>query len=191
MKIWTILLILVIVIAYLYWFTSGQNNNNQNKSTNLPVSNVDLTKYQGLWYEIARLPTIFQRGCFGTTATYTLNTDKTINVSNQCQIGNQIVLVNGIAYPNYAEVRPGSNIYPGSFTVVFGGQNSNSTKGDYNVILVDPNYSYALVGTKDRKNLWILSRSNKLDQITFNNYVKIAHKLGYPTNNLILDALQN
>ncbi|XWV25523.1 putative lipocalin [Tupanvirus deep ocean] len=192
MSIWTIVLIIVVVLFLVFWFASKQKNNNQSNGLNLPISNVDLTKYQGTWYEVARLPTMFQRGCTNTTATYTLNANKTISVTNQCQIGNRMVRVDGIAYPNYPETSPNSNIYPGSFTVVFNNNNmiptapqsGDENRGDYNVILVDPQYQYALVGTNNRDNLWFLSRTRNMDQTTYNYYSNIARELGYPVNKL-------
>lgn len=206
---WKILLILVVVLFILLLLSSMRINNQPvlspiqtNNLTNkfnqinekimsesnsiayLPIVNVDLTKYQGLWYEVARLPATFQRSCINTTATYTLNPDKTMNVTNQCQIENRIVRINGIAYPNYHEIIPGSNIYPGSFTVIFKMQ-PKPEKGEYNIILIDPEYRYALVGTKNRQNLWILSRTNNMEPNTYNYYVNVARNLGYPINNLV------
>ncbi|XWV26860.1 hypothetical protein QJ857_gp0190 [Tupanvirus soda lake] len=190
MSIWTIILIVAIVLIIVYWFNPKQNNG-QTNMPNIPITNVDLNKYQGVWYEIARLPTVFQKGCTNTTAIYTLNPNKTIGVTNQCQIGNRVVRVDGIAYPNYGEISSGSNVYPGSFTVIFNNDMLPSNMhleskkgGDYNVILVDPEYRYALVGTKNRDNLWFLSRTKNMDQVTFNHYVKVAQTLGYRTNNL-------
>ncbi|MGB1923486.1 MAG: lipocalin family protein [Alcanivorax sp.] len=49
------------------------------------VDQVDLQRYSGTWYEIARLPQWFQRGCYDSTATYSLNEDGTVRVVNRCQ----------------------------------------------------------------------------------------------------------
>ena len=49
------------------------------------VDQVDLQRYAGTWYEIARLPQWFQRGCYDSTATYSLNDDDTVKVVNRCQ----------------------------------------------------------------------------------------------------------
>ena len=49
------------------------------------VDQVDLQRYAGTWYEIARLPQWFQRGCYDSTATYSLNDDGTVKVVNRCQ----------------------------------------------------------------------------------------------------------
>ena len=56
-----------------------------NSSVPQPVKPVDLQKYLGRWYEIARYEQGFQKGCEGVTADYVLRTDGTINVLNRCR----------------------------------------------------------------------------------------------------------
>ena len=51
------------------------------------VQSVDLQRYLGTWYEIASFPQSFQRGCTGTTATYSLKDDGEIEVLNRCRKG--------------------------------------------------------------------------------------------------------
>ena len=51
------------------------------------VAHVDLGRYLGTWYEIASFPQSFQRGCTGTTATYTLRDDGELDVMNRCRLG--------------------------------------------------------------------------------------------------------
>ena len=46
---------------------------------------VDLQRYQGTWYELARLPMFFQRNCVQSEAHYSLQTDGTMAVRNRCQ----------------------------------------------------------------------------------------------------------
>jgi apolipoprotein D and lipocalin family protein len=111
---------------------------------------VDLTKYQGIWYEIARLPNDFENNCTNSIAIYSSNDNGTMNIQNQCMINNEIVTVNGIAYPQF----PTRQV--GHFKVYF---HNEPTPGEYNIIYIGSNYQYAMVGTTDRKKLWLLSRT--------------------------------
>lgn len=158
--------ILIIIIAYLFYVF-------RKVYPILPtVQYLDLNKYSGLWYEIARFPNYFQKGCINSTANYTLQNDGNIKVVNRCIINDKIIEVNGIAKP----------ISPGRLNVYFG---NSFVVGEYNVIYVDPNYQYALVGTTDRSNLWILSRTKNINQKNFQELISFAKDLGFDTNKLI------
>ncbi len=176
-KCWLIILV-VILLLLLIWFLVKNKKPNNNE---LPiVQNVNLNKYQGLWYEVARLPAIFQQGCVDSTANYTLNSDNTVTVINRCIVNGKTIESRGIAKPNYRANQPG--IYPGSLNVKF---DSSPVAGEYNIIYLDPNYQYVVVGTKDRNNLWILSREPTLNDNIYLNLIELSEKLGYNTNNLI------
>lgn len=128
------------------------------------------------------MPVPFQNNCSNSTAQYTLNTDNTITVLNRCEANGQIIEANGIAYPNYPEISNG--IYPGSLTVYF---DNNNSGGQYNIIDLDPNYQYAMVAGSGYDNLWILSRTQSLNQNTYNYLVQKARSLGFNVNNLIVN----
>lgn len=201
MKFWIVLLIIAIIVLIWLLFWNNSNNGNNTNYPPLPIVNVDLNKYQGLWYEIARLPNMFQEGCINSTATYTVNPNKTMGIQNRCQLvdpssnpmgstpnqtGIPTIAIDGTAYPNYNEAVFGSNIFPGSFTTVMANQPSHmKVEGNYNVLLLDPSYRYALVGTNDRKFLWILSRTRTMNPLSYNEYIKYAAQLGYDTNAII------
>lgn len=158
--------ILVIITVYLFYLFSEIY-------FILPtVEYLDLNRYSGLWYEIARLPNYFQKGCINSTANYTLQNDGNLKVVNRCIVNNKIIEVNGIAKP----------IRPGRLNVYFG---NSFIPGEYNVIYIDPEYQYALVGTADRSNLWILSRTKNINQEKFQELVLFAEDLGFDTNKLI------
>ena len=107
--------------------------------------NVDVEKYMGTWYSIQEIPNWFQRNCECTTAQYFLNEDGSVNVFNKCNNNNQSIT--GKAFV----VNETSN---SELKVQFGWFRN----GDYNILYVDNNYNYALVGTQDRDYLWLLSR---------------------------------
>jgi len=119
------------------------------------VAAVDLQRYLGRWYEIARFPNTFQDGrgrrCVQTTATYGLRPDGQISVENRCldaADGNREISASGRAY-----VVEGSNNARLRVTFFW------PFYGDYWVIGLDPDYRWAVVGAPGRDYLWILSRT--------------------------------
>ncbi|MBL0016488.1 MAG: lipocalin family protein [Bacteroidetes bacterium] len=116
---------------------------------------VDLQKYAGKWYEIASYPLSFQRGCHCTTAEYTVTDKGYVIVENRCNRDS----VNGKA----------SYIKGKAFVT----KNSGNAKlkvqffwpftGKYWIIELPEDYSYAVVSHPNRKYLWILSRTSKMD----------------------------
>jgi apolipoprotein D and lipocalin family protein len=114
------------------------------------VEKVDLARYAGVWYEIARYPHRFQKGCLGSSATYSLREDGEIDVVNSCRSEKDGSLrqVKGRAW----SVDPGGNA---RLKVTF----FWPFRGDYWIIDLGKEYEYAVVGTPNRKYLWILSRT--------------------------------
>jgi apolipoprotein D and lipocalin family protein len=148
---------------------------------NLPslktVNFVDLKKYAGTWYEIARFPNYFQKGCVGTTATYTLRKDGKVNVLNQCRKGSldgEISSAKGIAWVVDKKTNAKLKV---SFFWPF--------SGHYWIIDLGENYEYAVVGHPDRKYLWILSRSPKIDEKTYTLIIEKLKLQFYDTSKLI------
>jgi apolipoprotein D and lipocalin family protein len=111
------------------------------------VRTLDLQRYAGTWFEIARLPMRSEEGCHQVTARYHLRTDGTVTVVNRCVRRDGVDEVEGRAW------RPNQSV-PGSLRVRF----FWPFKGDYNV-LAREGYQYALVGSRNRKHAWILSRA--------------------------------
>ena len=141
------------------------------------VESVDLSRYAGQWYEIARLPMYFQRNCAAdVTATYKPNADSdSITVVNKCisSSGKEIV-ANGEAVPADASGSKLKVTFLPSWLrwAPFG-------KADYWVLALDDDYKTALVGTPNKKYLWLLSRSPSMDTDTYQTYRKIAQNQGY------------
>lgn len=153
------------------------------KDTLPTVPSVDLDRYTGTWYEIARLPMWFQRHCVDSKATYTLHADGAIGVRNDC--------VTDAGAHDYIEgvarvVDPQTNarltvVFDNFFARLFG----PSRDGNYWILALDPDYRSAMVGTPDRRYLWILSRHPRLDDATYQQLVKQARQLGFPVSTLI------
>lgn len=128
------------------------------------VPNVDLAKYVGKWYEIASFPQFFQKNCYCTTAEYTVHKKGYIIVENRCDKDS----VNG--KPSYAKGK--------AFVVKDSGNAKLKVqffwpfKGDYWIIDLADDYSYAVIGNQSRKYLWILSRTPKMEDAVYEPILK-------------------
>lgn len=129
------------------------------------ASNVDLSRFQGKWYEIARLPRTTQTDCHGTTAFYTQNSDGSLTFVNQCNVGSQTGPMKTLAM---AATVPDSNVQA-KLALDVGGY-----VGDYWILEVDSNYQYAVIGHPSRLYFWILSRAPTLDSATVQGIVSRA-----------------
>ncbi len=141
------------------------------------VPRVDLHRYAGVWYEIARYPHRFQEGCYGSKATYTLREDGRIGVLNECRQGGPDGprrTADGVA----KVVDPVTNA---KLKVSFFGP----FYGDYWVIDLGPDYEYAVVGHPSRQYLWILSRTPDLPAQTYEAILARLRSVGYDTQRLI------
>ncbi len=141
------------------------------------VDKVDLTKYAGQWYEIARLPNSFEKGLKCTSAHYSLNENGTIKVVNQgvSEIdSNKKSEAVGIAkVPDPKQ--------PGRLKVSF----FRPFWGKYYIFYLDEDYQNVLVGTPSRKYFWILSRNKQISENELNKLLGIAKKEGFNTEILI------
>ena len=142
------------------------------------VSHVDLKRYMGVWYEIARYPNRFQKGCIGSRATYTLLKGGEVSVLNECYEGSfsgRLRSAKGKAWVVDKETNAKLKV---SFFWLFA--------GDYWIIDLDDEYSYVVVGHPKRKYLWILSRTKTMEN---DAYEGILRRLGdihhYDTSKLI------
>jgi apolipoprotein D and lipocalin family protein len=144
---------------------------------NLPntVKYVDIKKYAGLWYEVAKMPNSFQDHCVkGTTAKYILKEDGEIAVINSCIDENgEVDDADGIA--RIVDKKSNAKLEV-SFFSIFGWR---PIWGDYWIIGLDENYQWAIVGTPSRKYGWVLSRTPKLDEITMDTIFGIIKDQGY------------
>jgi apolipoprotein D and lipocalin family protein len=141
------------------------------------ATSVDLARYAGKWYEIARLPNRFQGKCAGdTTATYSLHSDGSVSVLNQCRrFDGRSQSIRGTA--QMADSAGTTSKSKVSFFWPF--------TGDYWILDVAPDYQWALVGEPDRKYLWILSREPRLDERTIDRLLDHARQEGYDVSRLL------
>ena len=140
------------------------------------VPEVDLSRYIGTWYEIASYPKWFQKGCTGTTATYSLGGEGEIRVVNRCRKGSlqgKDVSARGRARVTDAGTNARLEV---SFFRPFW--------GDYWIIDLDEDYEYAVVGTPDRDSLWILSRAPIMEESVYAGILDRLRGMGYPLDRL-------
>jgi len=139
--------------------------------------NVDLQRYAGKWYEIARFPHSFEKNLVGVTATYTIRPDGKINVLNE-GFKNTLDGKYKKATATAKVPDPGN---PGRMKVFF----FWPFGADYLILELDKeNYQYALVGSSSDNFLWILSRNPQMDDSTYKMLVKKAEDRGYQVNRL-------
>jgi len=147
------------------------------------VASVDLARYAGTWYEIARLPMWFQRHCINSKAIYTTRPDGTIGVHNECVTDTGgLDQVDGIATIVNTQTNAKLAV---TFDNFFARLVGPSRDGNYWILDLDPDYQTALVGTPDRRYLWMLSRSPHLDKATYQRIVGKAQQLGFPVSDFI------
>ena len=160
-----------LVISLLIMLMSGCKS----KEMLTTVNQLDLNRYQGTWYEIARLPNSFEKNLSSVTATYTIKANGKIEVINRgYKNGDKLKSIKGTAWvPNAA--------YPGRLKVRF----FWPFAGDYYVIFIDENYQVALVGSPSRNFLWILARQPEIDEATYKNYLQIASAHNFNITELI------
>lgn len=137
------------------------------------VSNVDLKKYTGTWYEIASYPQRFQKGCECTTAEYTTTDKGYITVENRCKKNGKDSYIKGKAF---IEENSGNAKLKVQFFWPF--------KGKYWIIDLADDYSYAVVSHPNKKYLWILSRKPKLDEETYNGILNKLKVMGFDLSKL-------
>jgi len=138
------------------------------------VPHVELEKYLGKWYEIARLPARFQEGCTETTATYALSEDGRISVLNECRKNGKLKQAKGKA--KVVDKVSGAKLKVTFFWPFY---------GDYWIINLGEDYDYAVVGTPSRKYLWILSRTPQMDGKLYSQLLESVKSKGFDVNNLI------
>jgi len=141
------------------------------------VPHVELEKYLGKWYEIAHLPARFQKGCTNTTATYTLSEDGNISVLNECIRNGKVKQAKGKA--KVVDENSGAKLKVTFFWPFY---------GDYWIIDLGKDYDYAVVGTPNRKYLWILSRTPQVDDSLLSQLIESAKSKCFDVSKLIITS---
>ncbi|MBQ4813268.1 lipocalin family protein [Pseudoalteromonas luteoviolacea] len=142
-----------------------------------PVKSFDVQRYQGVWYEIARLDHRFERGMDSVTATYEVQSDGTVTVLNRGYVveDGQWKQAEGVA-------KFVSDPTLGHLKVSFFGP----FYGSYVVFKLDKeNYEYAYVTSYNKDYLWLLSRTPKVSEAVLKDFQNTVKELGYSVDELI------
>lgn len=141
------------------------------------VENFDITRYEGRWYEIARLDHRFERGLNDVTAVYTLQDDNTVRVVNRGYSDTEQDWEEAVGRARFVD-EPTVGALKVSFFGPF--------YGAYNVVALDHQaYQWALVTGPNHNYLWILAREPVLAEATLQRLITMAAQAGFETDNLI------
>ena len=165
---------ILLLIILVFGFSAKSVGQSMDLTT---VKELDLNRYMGKWYEIARFPHFFEKGLVGVTATYRFLEDGKIEVINagfkNTLDGERSSAVGKAKLPNKLE--PGK--LKVSFFWIF--------YSDYFVLELDAiNYQYAMIGSSSDKYFWILCRTPQMDPATYNMLLDKARKRGYKLDQL-------
>lgn len=149
-----------------------------NKIDNSTVKEIDLNRYMGRWYEIARFDHFFERGLVGCIAEYSFRDDGLIKVVNTGYKRS----FDGKFKESVGKARVKDSGIPGQLEVAF----FLNYYGDYYVLELAPDYSYVLVGSSSDDFLWILSRTPKMKKEDLDFLLMRAQQRGYDISKLIM-----
>lgn len=136
------------------------------------VTSLDLDRYKGVWYEIARKPHFFEKGMTRVKTTYTPIGEGKIEVRNEGIKNGKTKVTKGTAR---------TTDVPGRLKVTF-----FLFPAQYNVLEIGPDYSYAVVGGSNDSYLWILSRTPTMDSATLESIFERLRERGYDLSDLIM-----
>ncbi len=148
-----------------------------NKEDPSVVANLDLLRFSGFWFEVARTPSFFQRNCINSTAEYSVINSASISVLNTCCKKNgKASTIDGVA--KIVDER-----FPAKLKLSF----SFFQKGDYWITELDPNYQWAVISAPGKKFIYILSRVSKINENEKNLILNILRSKNYDVDQLIYD----
>lgn len=148
---------------------------------NLPTAEyVDISRYVGKWYSISSLPQFFTKKCKAQTAEYDVINEQSISVLNTCIKGKGTTVIKGQAVVKNAATNAELVVtFNNFFTRLL------RVKGDYTIIKLDSAYQHVMIGSKNRKSLWIMSRSPVMPESVFNEYLKLAQELNFNVDKMV------
>jgi apolipoprotein D and lipocalin family protein len=166
--------VLVLSMIASIWFAGTVTDDRKDELAVVP--SVDLSRYVGQWYEIARLPNRFQKKCADSvTANYTLRSDGSIKVVNRCRKpSGEFTTATGKA--KIVDKKTNAKLKVSFFWPFY---------GKYWILDLGPNYEYAVVGEPGRDYLWILSRTPEIDETLYKELLAKMQARGFDTTRMI------
>ena len=143
-----------------------------------PVSDFQLDRYLGKWYEIARLDHSFERGLSDVSAVYALQPEGGVSVINRGFDSGKNEWKDARGKAKFIDANSPTR---GSLKVSFFGP----FYGGYHIVALDADYRWSLVVGPDRDYLWILARERRLPEAIKTRLVENARQLGFDTSQLI------
>ncbi len=166
---------LIYLAVFLFLMSSCKGQNTMIDKT--VVKELDVDRYLGKWYEIARYDHQFERGLQGVTATYSYRDDGKIKVVNsgfkESLSGIKTEAVGKAKIPN---LKIPSKLKVSFFWIFY---------ADYFVLELDENYQWAVIGSSSDKYLWILSRTPQMEERVYNELLNKLTNRGYDVSKLI------
>lgn len=154
------------------------------------ITTFEPRKYLGDWYRIASIPTEFEQGCTGAIAHYCQNVDGSINVLNICYNQERVIseIKGKVTIPNKTD--------PGKLLVEFNiptnipyiNEEQSNQSSNYWIHATDY-HNYSLVGSPDKRFLWILGRDRVMKRCLYDQLVLLADDLGYDTRQLYQSSM--
>jgi len=134
------------------------------------VAQIDLQRYMGRWYEIARLPNRFEKDCVGVFADYTLLPEGKVRIVNSCHKKRLDAPMQASEGKAWAADRTNAKLKVRFFWPFY---------SHYWIMDIGPSYDYAVVGHPSRKYLWILSRKPSMDDKIYSELTEKIKAAGY------------
>jgi len=148
----------------------------------MTVDKVDLSRYVGEWFEVARFPNRFQRQCLADVrAVYAIRQDGRVDVVNRCRTSDGVTEARGVA--RVVDSRSAAKLKVRFAPAVL--SFLPAVWGDYWVVGLAPDYSWATVGSPDRKYLWILGRTPSIGPERYAAALEAARSNGFDVADLI------
>ncbi|MBK7392233.1 MAG: lipocalin family protein [Chloracidobacterium sp.] len=170
----------IITFLALFIFASTLSAQSTAKPALSPVNGIDINRYAGRWYEIAKYPNRFQKQCAAnTTANYTVKKNGRIEVLNEC------VKKDGTTVKAVGEAKIGDKTNNAKLKVRFAPGFMSFLPfvwANYWVLDIAPDYSYSVIGEPGRDYFWILSRSPEMDTATYQTILRRAETMGFDPN---------
>ena len=179
------LLATLLCLSALSAFANGNAGGSESPTSSNGLRTVpflDVARYMGTWYEIAKYPNWFQKKCIGgAKADYSLMSDGRVKVINRCRIeGGGVSEALGVARQVGASTSPKLKVRFAPAWLSF----LPFVWGDYWVIELDDDYQLAAVSEPKRKYLWILSRAPKVDPVSYNALLTRLRQKGFDLDKL-------
>ncbi len=142
-----------------------------------PVTPFDLTRYEGKWYELARLDHSFERGVSDVSASYRAQPDGSVEVIKRGYDTQRSAWRQAVGRALFTGAPNTASLKVSFFGPFYGG---------YHVVALDQkNYGWAMVVGPDRDYLWILARDKQLPGEVRSELLRQAKELGFAVDNLI------